>query len=318
MRTMPSAISLNLLLSHVLRYFLLMAEESCAACGNASSNLKGCTACKLVKYCGRECQVAHRSAHKKACRIRAAELFDVKLFADPPRREDCPICMIMLPPDGNEITYMPCCGKFICSGCIVCLTRDVCPFCNTPCHDDDDDEEYNTRLLRRIERFNDPAAIHQLGSLYYDGDFGFPVNHSKAVEFYQKASELGYPESHLSLGNVYEDGDGVQVDTKKAIHHFQIAAMMGNNNARYNLGIYEAKNNRNVARAIKHYTIAAKCGHDESLEIIKDCMATMAIVSKTDFESILSAYEAAKDEVRSEERDRSNAARLRAAQLQDD
>ena len=35
----------------------------CANCGKgeeSSGDLKACTACKLVKYCNRECQIAHR------------------------------------------------------------------------------------------------------------------------------------------------------------------------------------------------------------------------------------------------------------------
>eukprot|EP00956_Cyclotella_meneghiniana_P040624 scaffold200883_cov96-Cyclotella_meneghiniana.AAC.1 len=71
--------------------------ESCAACGKADVSLKSCKACKLVKYCGVDCQVAHRQMHKKACRIKAAELFDAQLFAQPQAKEDCPICMRMLP-----------------------------------------------------------------------------------------------------------------------------------------------------------------------------------------------------------------------------
>jgi len=53
------------------------APNICANCGKGeeeSDNLKTCTACKLVKYCNRDCQIAHRSQHKKACKKRAAEL----------------------------------------------------------------------------------------------------------------------------------------------------------------------------------------------------------------------------------------------------
>ena len=48
--------------------------SNCAACGKAGDNLKACTACHLVKYCNRECQISHRPKHKKECRKRAAEL----------------------------------------------------------------------------------------------------------------------------------------------------------------------------------------------------------------------------------------------------
>ena len=48
--------------------------STCAACGKADDNLKSCTACHLVKYCNRKCQISHRPKHKKECRKRAAEL----------------------------------------------------------------------------------------------------------------------------------------------------------------------------------------------------------------------------------------------------
>jgi len=74
--------------------------SACANCGKgeeAGSNLKTCTACKLVKYCSRDCQIAHRPQHKKQCRKRAAELHDEKLFKQPPPAEECVICFIRLP-----------------------------------------------------------------------------------------------------------------------------------------------------------------------------------------------------------------------------
>jgi len=81
----------------------------CANCGKSeedSINLKSCTACKLVKYCNRDCQAAHRSQHKKACKKRAKELHDEMLFKQPPPDEDCPICMIRLPSLATGRTYM--------------------------------------------------------------------------------------------------------------------------------------------------------------------------------------------------------------------
>ena len=67
--------------------------SACANCGKgeeAGVNLKACTACKMIKYCNRDCQIAHRPQHKKAYKKRAAELHDEKLFKQPPPDEDCP------------------------------------------------------------------------------------------------------------------------------------------------------------------------------------------------------------------------------------
>jgi len=82
----------------------------CANCGKgeeAGINLKACTACKLVKYCNRECQITHRPQHKRECKKRAKELHDEKLFKQPPpEEEDCPICMERLPFLGSGKVYM--------------------------------------------------------------------------------------------------------------------------------------------------------------------------------------------------------------------
>ena len=102
-----------------------ISVSACANCGKGeeeSVKLKSCTACKLVKYCSRDCQIAHRSQHKKECRRRAAELYDAKLFKQPPQKDDCPICFIRLPSlDSTGWRYMTCCGKVICSGCFMHL-----------------------------------------------------------------------------------------------------------------------------------------------------------------------------------------------------
>ena len=100
----------------------------CANCGKgeeSAGDLKACTACKMVKYCNRDCQIAHRPQHKKACKKRAAELHDEKLFKQPPPAEDCPICMLLLPSLHTGSKYKSCCGKIICSGCIHAVEKEM-------------------------------------------------------------------------------------------------------------------------------------------------------------------------------------------------
>ena len=129
----------------------------CANCGKGEDDtekLKACTACKLVKYCNRECQIAHRSQHKKECKKRAKELHDEALFKQPPKSEDCPICMIRLPSLVTGRKYKYCCGKVICSGCIYAVKKidgDMkCPFCRVPAPSKEE-EELHDMLRKRIE-----------------------------------------------------------------------------------------------------------------------------------------------------------------------
>ena len=112
--------------------------STCANCGKGeeeSEKLKTCTACKMVEYCSVACQKAHRPLHKKACKKRAAELHDEQLFKDI-ELDDCPLCFLPMP-YGDQTTFMSCCGKRICDGCIYAFENsggrsDLCAFCRTP------------------------------------------------------------------------------------------------------------------------------------------------------------------------------------------
>ena len=87
---------------------------ACANCGKGEEekgvNLKSCNACHMVKYCNRECQVAHRPQHKKACKKRAAEIYDEKLFMEV-KPEECPICMLPFMNGNKTESFKSCCGK---------------------------------------------------------------------------------------------------------------------------------------------------------------------------------------------------------------
>ncbi|KAK9838394.1 hypothetical protein WJX84_009882, partial [Apatococcus fuscideae] len=60
------------------------AEEvqlmQCAHCKKIPAH-SSCSRCKLVKYCGKECQSAHWAGHKKACKAEAARLAAAKVVS---------------------------------------------------------------------------------------------------------------------------------------------------------------------------------------------------------------------------------------------
>lgn len=94
--------------------------------------------------------------------------------------------------------------------------------------------------MTRIEKYNDPNAMCVLGMYYDTGRKGLLVNHSKAIELYLRRSELRCPSANCKLGLSYNNGKGIDQDSKKAIHHWQVAAMMGHEMTRSNLEISEA------------------------------------------------------------------------------
>ena len=114
--------------------------DICANCGKEgnSGEMNTCNRCKMVKYCNAVCKKKHRSKHKKKCDRRVAELHDEQLFKQPPPKyEDCPICFLRMPSFDTGSTYMPCCGKVICSGCFygnahIDLDKQLCVFCRIP------------------------------------------------------------------------------------------------------------------------------------------------------------------------------------------
>ena len=290
---------------------------TCANCGNkgeeSNGDLKACTACKLVKYCNRECQIAHRPLHKKACKRRAAELHDEALFKEPPPPEECPICFLPLPLDTRETTFNSCCGKLICNGCIERMTEeavgrgkiDLCPFCREL---DCTSEEEQVKRIKELMQVDNAFAFYVLGGYYVRGIRGMPQDFAKASELFLKAGELGCAEAYCNLGNLYDDGRGVVVDKKKAKYFSELAAMNGNVHARYNLGHmeYEAGN---IDRAFKHFVIAAKAGYKPSLDKVKEGF-TEGCVTKDEYEKTLRASHSRQGEMKSDARDK--AAHIRA------
>jgi len=248
---------------------------SCANCGKGeeeSEHLKTCLACKEVKYCDRDCQVAHRPMHKKACKKRAAELHHDALFIkQPPKEEDCPICMIELPSLGRGKTYKVCCGKVICNGCVVAmLTREggkgICPFCRAP---PPVSEEVEIEKHKQRIELGDNKAVYNLACLYNTGVMGLPRDQNKALKLFRQAAEAGCSKAYYHIGNAYLHGIGVEYDIKKATHYWELAAIGGDVDARLYLATTE-HNAHNYAKALKHYTIASAGGDPNSVTSIKE------------------------------------------------
>jgi hypothetical protein len=289
-----------------------VSTDICANCSKGeedeSTKLKTCTACKLVKYCSRDCQIAHRPQHKRECKKRAAEIQDEKLFKQPPPLDDCPICMLRLPYLGTGRMYMSCCGKVICCGCLYAPVHDnqgnviaekTCPFCRTPLSTSV--EEDMKRMEKRI-KLNDARAIYNMGGYYANGLYGLPQNMAKALELWHRAGELGYAESYYHIGNVYKrDGGLVERDENKAKRYYELAAMRGDAMARYNLGVIEANLN-NINRALRHWMIAVKDGYSRTLKCIK-ALYSNGDATKDDYNKALRSYQAYLDEIKSDQRD---------------
>ena len=297
---------------HINKTLLADKIEVCANCGKEGSNLNTCNKCKETTYCNAACKKKHRPKHKKECKRRVAELHDEELFKKepPPEHGDCPICFLLLPTVATGRSYMPCCGKEICSGCCHAdvydnhgniITNKKCPFCRTPVPTTG--KEAIERLKKRME-VGDEHAFLLMGDGYAHGRYGLPQNSTNAaLEFWHKAGKCGYN----NIGNAYYNGEGVETDAKMASHYYELAAMEGIAIARFNLGLaeYDAGN---YDRALKHFMIAVRGGHTRSVKAIQQ-LHMDGHVAKDNYANALRARQAYLDEIKSDQRDKAAAFR---------
>jgi hypothetical protein len=278
----------------------------CANCGKAEVDdvkLKICTACKLVKYCSVDCQKNHRPQHKKACKKRAAEIKDDRLFTLPESTHlgECPICCLPLPLHVTKWVLNSCCCQRICRGCnFANKNREIerglehkCAYCREklPNTQEEIDQNYKKRV-----KANDPVAMRQIGAECCN-----ERDDEGAFEYYSKAATLGNMHGHYNLSCLYGKGEGTGKDLKQAVYHLEEAAIGGHPTARYNLGCEEMNNGR-TDRAMKHFIIAAKQGYDDALHNVKTGFAH-GNVSKEDFEAALRGHQAAVDATKSKQRE---------------
>jgi tetratricopeptide (TPR) repeat protein len=289
------------------------ADEVCASCGIAAIDdvkLKGCDGgCDLVKYCSDECQEKHREHHEEECKKRKTDLRDKELFTKPDisHMGECSICCLPLPLDPSKSTLMSCCSKHICNGCFYAnKKREIaqglerrCVYCREPISKSE--EEVVKRIMKRIKK-NDPVAMTAMGKTHRnEGDYG------KGLEYFTKAAELGDVSGKFCIGTLYYGGYGVEKDEKKAIYHFEQAAIGGHPDARGILADYEMMNGR-FERAARHFIINANLGCDYSLQKIKELFVE-GIVSKEEYAGALRGYQAAVNETKSAEREKAEEAK---------
>jgi TPR repeat protein len=195
--------------------------------------------------------------------------------------------------------YYACCGKSVCRVCIYSLVtsgnNERCAFCNAERKSITADESIKA-ILKRVE-VNDNGAICVLGNYYEDGFGGLQQDHTKAMELFTRAADLGCSKGHNKLAEIYcKEGK-----YKKSKFHREAAAMAGDEVARCNLGLMET-HFRNMEQAIKHFTIAASAGHYIAMHELRE-LFDQGVVSRESIDSILAAYNNCCAEMRSEARD---------------
>ena len=248
-------------------------------------------------------------------------LSDPDLWKPHPPTEDCPVCLVPLPIEGNKTTYWPCCGKTICVACLrendraLFLTnakREMedlppleksCAFCRETIYKND--AEYAGQIKKRIGK-GDAEAMFIMAHWCLDGEDGIPKDEAKAVELFKKAAEMGSVRAMYHLADSYFTGtNGFPKDKKKSIEYFENTVKMGDVDSRCILGAVSV-DEENFQLATKHYRLAAEAGHESAVREIWKLFSNGEL-GKTDLEEILRAHQSACDEMDSEDRRRYDA-----------
>jgi TPR repeat protein len=102
------------------------------------------------------------------------------------------------------------------------------------------DNEKALLLARQSASMNSAFGQLMMGYLFEAGLAGEPSDDVKAFNWYMLAAEQNHPEALNTVGKCYFNGDGVQLDKRKAFEYFQRSANLKYSDALVNLGrMYE-------------------------------------------------------------------------------
>ena len=174
----------------------------------------------------------------------------------------CPICMEDWNVNEPKV-ILPCCCRSICRSCIHAkLKRDLhgpCALCRAP---QPEDEKAELAMYRRHADNDVPEAVTQLGDMYRRGDSfsGVVKSTKKAAKLYKRAVELGNVDAMLKLGYLYDNGDGVKLDKKKAEQLYRVAADKGDACAQF--GLFQLlKADQRLEEATHYLRLSAEQGY---------------------------------------------------------
>ena len=327
--------------------------EKCAACqkGELEANLKLCTGCRGVWYCGAACQKSHWKEHREHCKARAvehksaAELAKWRDFHPPSPPVACPVCDLPMPLIPKKSIYMPCCGETICHGCSRHANQREnhvngvahCPVCDTmpPCM------RYHVVLRKNIAENDDADAMYHMGEEYLTGGCGDwrtgvpdPEDIKEGIDLLRKAADHGSIKACCRLAMYHKRGHyNCKVSEEKEVEYMKKAAEAGclsihgqlaaktltavkpylnfKNDAELNAGSTLAE------LAFHHARIGTEAGDDDAMHVLKTMGKSLFrnLVTEDELNELVRIGEAAKAAMDSESRARADRADVEKAEL---
>lgn len=85
--------------------------------------------------------------------------------------------------------------------------------------------------LNAFIELHHPFAPYKIGQLYERGNDDFPADITKSIEWYQEAGKNGLDKGYFRIGEIYENGIGVDKDYAKAEVYYKKSCDSGNEDA---------------------------------------------------------------------------------------
>ena len=89
------------------------------------------------------------------------------------------------------------------------------------------------------------------------------ADYGKAMEYFQLAADAGNAEGWRGIGNLYANGEGVEMNLDKAREYFGLAAEQGDAKAFFNIGVmyeYGENGEKDIGKAVEYYLKSGEMG----------------------------------------------------------
>ncbi len=101
-------------------------------------------------------------------------------------------------------------------------------------------------VLKPYAESGDPEAQYNIGWMYLNG-YGLAMNDSRALEWWQRASDQGYTDASFSIAMLYSLGEGqVGKDMDRAIEYYLLAVEDGHEDANMIIRSMLARNDKSI------------------------------------------------------------------------
>ncbi|MBL8705720.1 MAG: SEL1-like repeat protein [Rhodospirillales bacterium] len=91
------------------------------------------------------------------------------------------------------------------------------------------------KLYVPLAQKNNALAVYKIGLMYTRGDHTVPRDYAKAMQWYQRAAELGFARAQNDIGYLLEEGLGTKKDVAAAAKWYRVSAEQGWSKGQVNL-----------------------------------------------------------------------------------